>query len=115
MQDLGKNNWGYDGFLIGNFTNNISRLGINTYHSVNFHIELFNHIRNNVSIPVITSSGTGKVQRFSGVFEKTDVEATLAAGIFHREEGAHRGSEGTSAGERNRDRIDTNTDSISAP
>jgi len=35
---------------------------------------------------VIASSGTGKVEHFSEVFEKTDVEASLAAGIFHREE-----------------------------
>ena len=33
-----------------------------------------------------TSSGAGKVEHFSEVFEKTDVEAALAAGIFHREE-----------------------------
>jgi glutamine amidotransferase/cyclase len=39
-----------------------------------------------VSIPVIASSGAGKVEHFSEVFEKTDVEAALAAGIFHREE-----------------------------
>jgi glutamine amidotransferase/cyclase len=35
---------------------------------------------------VIASSGAGKVEHFSEVFEKTDVEAALAAGIFHREE-----------------------------
>jgi len=29
-----------------------------------------------------TSSGAGKVEHFSKVFEKTDVEAALAAGIF---------------------------------
>ena len=34
----------------------------------------------------ITTSGAGKVEHFSEVFEETDVEATLAAGIFHREE-----------------------------
>ena len=51
-----------------------------------FDIELINHIRNNVTIPVIASSGTGKVKHFSEVFEKTDVEAALAEGIFHREE-----------------------------
>ena len=44
------------------------------------------HISENVSIPVIASSGAGKVEHFSEVFEKTDVEAALAAGIFHREE-----------------------------
>jgi glutamine amidotransferase/cyclase len=44
------------------------------------------HISEGVSIPVIASSGAGKVEHFSEVFEKTDVEAALAAGIFHREE-----------------------------
>ena len=51
-----------------------------------FDIELVNHIRNNFSIPVIASSGAGKVEHFSEVFEKTKAEAALAAGIFHREE-----------------------------
>ena len=51
-----------------------------------FDIELINHIRDNVSIPVIASSGAGKVEHFSEVFKKTKVEAALAAGIFHREE-----------------------------
>ena len=51
-----------------------------------FDIELVKHISEGVSIPVIASSGAGKVEHFSEVFEKTDVEATLAAGIFHREE-----------------------------
>jgi glutamine amidotransferase/cyclase len=49
-------------------------------------IELVKHISKNVSIPVIASSGAGKVEHFLEVFEKTDVEAALAAGIFHREE-----------------------------
>ena len=44
------------------------------------------HISEGVSIPVIASSCAGKVEHFSEVFEKTDVEAALAAGIFHREE-----------------------------
>jgi len=35
---------------------------------------------------LIASSGAGKVEHFSEVFEKTDVEATLAAGIFLRKE-----------------------------
>jgi glutamine amidotransferase/cyclase len=37
-------------------------------------------------MPVIASSGAGKVEHFSEVLKKTDVEAALAAGIFHREE-----------------------------
>jgi glutamine amidotransferase/cyclase len=44
------------------------------------------HISESVTIPVISSSDAGKVEHFSEVFEKTDVEAALAAGIFHREE-----------------------------
>jgi glutamine amidotransferase/cyclase len=44
------------------------------------------HISENVSIPVIASSGAGKVEHFSEVFEETKAEAALAAGIFHREE-----------------------------
>ena len=35
---------------------------------------------------MIASSGAGKVEHFSEVFKKTDIEAALAAGIFHREE-----------------------------
>ena len=72
--------------MIGNFANNISIIGIYTYQSVSFIIELINNIRENVAIPIIASSGAGKVEHFSEVFEKTDVEAALAAGIFHREE-----------------------------
>jgi glutamine amidotransferase/cyclase len=36
-----------------------------------------------VTIPVIASSGAGAVEHFSEVFEGTDVQAALAAGIFH--------------------------------
>ena len=50
------------------------------------HLELSNHIRDNVTIPVIASSGAGKVEHFSEVFEKTDVEAALAVSIFLRKE-----------------------------
>ena len=51
-----------------------------------FDIELVNHIKDNVTIPVIASSGAGKVEHFSEVLEKTKAEAALAAGIFHRKE-----------------------------
>jgi len=49
-------------------------------------MELSNHIRDNIIIPVFASPGAGKVEHFPTVFEKTHVEAALAAGIFHREE-----------------------------
>lgn len=51
-----------------------------------FDLELIEAVREAVSIPVIASSGAGRVEHFSEVFERTDVEAALAAGIFHRRE-----------------------------
>ncbi|MGM0417952.1 MAG: imidazole glycerol phosphate synthase subunit HisF, partial [Thermodesulfobacteriota bacterium] len=51
-----------------------------------FDIPLINLVRNNVSIPVIASSGAGCKEHFSEVFKKTKAEAALAAGIFHRQE-----------------------------
>ena len=39
-----------------------------------------------VKIPVVASSGAGSPQHFVDVFQQTDVEAALAAGIFHRGE-----------------------------
>ncbi|MBN2714480.1 MAG: imidazole glycerol phosphate synthase subunit HisF [Deltaproteobacteria bacterium] len=51
-----------------------------------FDIELISAVKKAVSIPVIASSGAGAVEHFSEVFEKTDVESALAAGIFHRRE-----------------------------
>ena len=52
-----------------------------------FDIELINHIRNNVTILVIASSGTGKVEHFSEVLEKTkEQKPPWLLGIFHREE-----------------------------
>jgi len=54
--------------------------------SSGFDIELVDAVCRNVKIPVIASSGAGSPEHFSEVFEKTDVEAALAAGIFHRRE-----------------------------
>jgi glutamine amidotransferase/cyclase len=51
-----------------------------------FDLDLVNLVRQNVSIPVVASSGAGNVRHFVDVFEKTGVEAALAAGIFHRGE-----------------------------
>nr|AOR51688.1 imidazoleglycerol phosphate synthase [Phaffia rhodozyma] len=51
-----------------------------------FDLDLVRLVRNAVNIPVVASSGAGKVEDFEEVFEKTDVEAALAAGIFHRNE-----------------------------
>lgn len=51
-----------------------------------FDVDLVNLVRRNVRIPVVASSGAGNVSHFVDVFEKTGVEAALAAGIFHRGE-----------------------------
>jgi glutamine amidotransferase/cyclase len=51
-----------------------------------FDLELIQAVRAAVTIPVIASSGAGRVEHFSEVFEAADVEAALAAGIFHRRE-----------------------------
>lgn len=51
-----------------------------------FDLELIRAVRAAVAIPVIASSGAGRVEHFSEVFRQTGVEAALAAGIFHRRE-----------------------------
>jgi len=51
-----------------------------------FDLELIRAVKAAVSIPVIASSGAGTPEHFAEVFEKTNVEAALAAGIFHRRE-----------------------------
>ncbi|KAL0091337.1 hypothetical protein J3Q64DRAFT_1709477 [Phycomyces blakesleeanus] len=51
-----------------------------------FELDLIRDVKAAVSIPVIASSGAGCVEHFEEVFAKTNVEAALAAGIFHRKE-----------------------------
>ncbi len=51
-----------------------------------FDLELIQAVRSAVSIPVIASSGAGRMEHFSELFQSVDVEAALAAGIFHRRE-----------------------------
>jgi len=48
-----------------------------------YDIELTNAICNNVRIPVIASGGCGSSEHMFEVFDKTDVDAVLAASIFH--------------------------------
>lgn len=48
-----------------------------------YDIELTNTICNNVRIPVIASGGCGSTEHMVEVFNKTDVDAVLAASIFH--------------------------------
>jgi glutamine amidotransferase/cyclase len=62
--------------------NCIDRDGTN----LGFDIELINAVKTAVSIPVIASSGAGRVEHFYEVFTQTEAESALAAGIFHRRE-----------------------------
>ncbi|KZS95977.1 imidazoleglycerol phosphate synthase [Sistotremastrum niveocremeum HHB9708] len=51
-----------------------------------FDLDLIRLIRTAVHIPLVASSGAGAAAHFVEVFEHTNVEAALAAGIFHRHE-----------------------------
>ncbi|EDR15569.1 uncharacterized protein LACBIDRAFT_181495 [Laccaria bicolor S238N-H82] len=51
-----------------------------------FDLDLLRVVKRSVKIPLIASSGAGSASHFVEVFEQTDVEAALAAGIFHRGE-----------------------------
>ena len=62
--------------------NSIDRDGTGT----GFDLELIRAVSDAVTIPVIASSGAGGPAHFAEVFDETDVEAALAAGIFHRRE-----------------------------
>ncbi len=49
-----------------------------------FDIDMLNLVSNAVNIPVIASGGAGpKINHFVNVFKKTNVDAALAASIFH--------------------------------
>ncbi|EJF66786.1 imidazole glycerol phosphate synthase HisHF [Dichomitus squalens LYAD-421 SS1] len=51
-----------------------------------YDLDLIALVRRNVRIPVVASSGAGNAKHFVEVFQKTGVEAALAAGVFHRNE-----------------------------
>lgn len=61
--------------------NSIDRDGTNK----GFNLELLTQIKENVSIPVIASSGAGRPEHFEEVFRlPCGVDAALGAGMFHR-------------------------------
>ncbi|MGD2270260.1 MAG: imidazole glycerol phosphate synthase subunit HisF [Desulfobacterales bacterium] len=62
--------------------NCIDRDGTN----LGFDLELIKAVKKAVSIPVIASSGAGRVAHFYEVFTESEAESALAAGIFHRRE-----------------------------
>ncbi|CAK4032199.1 Imidazole glycerol phosphate synthase hisHF [Lecanosticta acicola] len=51
-----------------------------------FDLELIRSAKAAVKIPVIASSGAGNANHFAEVFEETNVDAALGAGMFHRGE-----------------------------
>jgi cyclase len=48
-----------------------------------FNNKLLKLVNDSVNIPVIASGGAGSVQHFVDVFEQTNVDAALAASVFH--------------------------------
>lgn len=48
-----------------------------------FDCGLLDKVARSINIPVIASGGAGKVEHFTEVFEKTGVDAALAASVFH--------------------------------
>lgn len=51
-----------------------------------YDLDLISLVKKSVTIPVIASSGAGKPEHFTEVFQATNCDAALAAGIFHRKE-----------------------------
>ncbi|KAJ5894434.1 hypothetical protein N7495_006125 [Penicillium taxi] len=51
-----------------------------------FDLELINDVKAAIKIPVIASSGAGVPDHFAEVFSKTNTDAALGAGMFHRGE-----------------------------
>lgn len=52
-----------------------------------YDLELIRDVKEAIGIPVIASSGAGKVEHFWEAFVEGHADAALAAGIFHRKEG----------------------------
>lgn len=51
-----------------------------------YDLPLMRAVSSAVSVPVIASSGAGNEDHFVEIFSKTNVQAALAAGMFHRKE-----------------------------
>lgn len=48
-----------------------------------FDLELLNRVCDVTSVPIIASGGAGSMEHFSELFKKTNVDAGLAASVFH--------------------------------
>lgn len=51
-----------------------------------YDLDLLRNITKVVNLPVIASSGAGEIQHFFAAFQKAQVDAVLAAGLFHSRE-----------------------------
>eukprot|EP01120_Amphizonella_sp_Union-15-10_P009587 TRINITY_DN3670_c0_g1_i1.p1 TRINITY_DN3670_c0_g1~~TRINITY_DN3670_c0_g1_i1.p1 ORF type:complete len:543 (-),score=124.85 TRINITY_DN3670_c0_g1_i1:7-1635(-) len=52
-----------------------------------YDLDLIEDVKSYIKVPVIASSGAGKVEHFGALFDRCgNVESALAAGIFHRKE-----------------------------
>ena len=50
-----------------------------------YDVKQLTKIRKNTQIPVVASGGAGSMQDFADVFEQAQVEAALAASVFHKQ------------------------------
>ena len=50
---------------------------------VGFDKDMLNAVLREIKIPVIASGGCGRLEDFSDVFKNTNVDAALAASVFH--------------------------------
>ncbi|MGI6361686.1 MAG: imidazole glycerol phosphate synthase subunit HisF [Bacillota bacterium] len=48
-----------------------------------FDLEMLSAISKKVSIPIIASGGAGKIEHFTELFQQTEINAGLAASVFH--------------------------------
>lgn len=77
--------WAEEAYKLG--AGEILLTSMNTDGTKNgFDLEMLNQVTKVVDIPVIASGGCGKLEHFSELFEQTDVDAALAASLFHYKE-----------------------------
>jgi cyclase len=48
-----------------------------------FHLDALQQLAESVKVPIIASGGAGKIEHFINLFKQTDINAALAASIFH--------------------------------
>jgi len=51
-----------------------------------YDLELLKYLSNELTIPIIASGGAGTIEHFLEAFEQANVDACLAASLFHYKE-----------------------------